>query len=145
MESVDDLLQRFTAWAATRPDVRGLALAGSYARGEAQPDSDIDLVLISDVPQSYRDADEWLVDAPYHDRLYIRPWGRLTEHRLVKQGAPEVDLGITDPSWANQRPVDTGTATVVRAGFKILYDPERMLGPLSVALADQSSSGSRWM
>lgn len=42
---IQEVIERFTHWAAGRKDVLGLLLVGSCARNAARPDSDIDLVL----------------------------------------------------------------------------------------------------
>lgn len=47
--------QRFLAelanWAASRDVVVAVALVGSYARGEARPDSDVDVVISTNDPR----------------------------------------------------------------------------------------------
>ena len=43
IEHIHDFLDVFLAWASAQPDVQGIALVGSYARGTAGDDSDIDL------------------------------------------------------------------------------------------------------
>ena len=41
-----DFLDSLRDWAAHQPTIAGVALVGSYARGEARPDSDSDVVLL---------------------------------------------------------------------------------------------------
>ncbi|MGH2704321.1 MAG: nucleotidyltransferase domain-containing protein [Actinomycetota bacterium] len=43
-----------------RPDVCGVAIVGSWARGEARADSDLDLVILTEDPSRYTHADDWL-------------------------------------------------------------------------------------
>ncbi|MBJ7004713.1 nucleotidyltransferase domain-containing protein [Streptomyces sp. CRPSP2-6A1] len=50
---VREFLDRLTRWAATREDIAGLLLVGSYARGAARPDSDVDVVLLTADPAPY--------------------------------------------------------------------------------------------
>jgi Nucleotidyltransferase domain len=45
--AVERLLERAVAWARRQPDIRGLALVGSWARGNARADSDVDLVVLT--------------------------------------------------------------------------------------------------
>ena len=49
---VSDFLDRVTDWLAHQPTIAGTALVGSYARSEARPDSDIDLVLLGEEPHA---------------------------------------------------------------------------------------------
>jgi len=41
-------------WARGQTDIRGLAIIGSHARGEARPDSDIDLTPLALDPEAFR-------------------------------------------------------------------------------------------
>ena len=43
----DDLRGKLQGWAATKPTIKALYVFGSYARGAAQPDSDLDLAFDS--------------------------------------------------------------------------------------------------
>jgi uncharacterized protein len=43
---VSDFLDRVTAWATHQPTIAGVALVGSYARGEARPNSDLSRILV---------------------------------------------------------------------------------------------------
>ena len=42
------------AWAERRSDIVGVALVGSWARGAASLDSDIDLILLTPNPDAFR-------------------------------------------------------------------------------------------
>lgn len=52
-------------WAANREDIRAMALIGSWARGDPQQGSDIDLLLLSDRGVDYRLRWEWLPEIPF--------------------------------------------------------------------------------
>lgn len=41
-DPVNEFLSAVVAWATEEPDIKGLALVGSHARGTARIDSDID-------------------------------------------------------------------------------------------------------
>ena len=119
---------RVVRWAAARPDVRAVALAGSRARGTARPESDVDLVLLVDDPRAYlgwpaQELEEAAVD------LRTRWWGPLLERRFRLPGGLEVELGLAPPQWAAV-PVDAGTRRVVAGGFVVLHDPSGLLGRL---------------
>jgi uncharacterized protein len=55
IEDIRDFLDAFILWTSKQPDVQGIALVGSYARGAARDDSDIDLVILTDQPHKYLD------------------------------------------------------------------------------------------
>jgi predicted nucleotidyltransferase len=53
-------MDQFAAWAATRPDIEAVVIVGSWARGNARPDSDVDLVVIAAQPESYQRDLGWV-------------------------------------------------------------------------------------
>ncbi|HKH09882.1 MAG TPA: nucleotidyltransferase domain-containing protein [Rubrobacter sp.] len=59
---VGRLLERVRVWAAGRPDVAAVGLAGSWARGEAGMDSDVDLAVLSTEQRRYLEDDGWVLD-----------------------------------------------------------------------------------
>ncbi len=117
-------------WAAGRPDVVAVGLAGSQARGTAGPDSDVDVVVLTRDRDGYTGA-AWvpgLFGAGWTD-LRTRRWGPLLERRLGLPGGPVVELGFVPESWADV-PADPGTAGVVAGGFVVLHDPAGVLARL---------------
>ncbi|MFP3881944.1 MAG: nucleotidyltransferase domain-containing protein [Actinomycetota bacterium] len=135
---VDDLLEAVTGWATARSDVRAVGVAGSWARGEARPDSDVDLVVLVDDPKSVfasegQDiAHEFGVDG----RVVIEDWGAVTAIRGYSPDGLEIEIGITTPAWASVDPLDAGTREVIRGGFRIVYDPEGLLAAAVAAAKD---------
>jgi hypothetical protein len=110
--------------------VRALALVGSWARGRPRCDSDVDLVVLVDEPERYRQEDDWAAELGAGEVLRRREWGAITEHRLALGGTIDLDLGIGPVSWAATDPVDSGTYAVVRDGMRILHDPDGLLAEL---------------
>jgi predicted nucleotidyltransferase len=114
-------------WAGEDPSIRAVGLAGSYARGGARADSDVDLVVLADDPRRLLEGDEW------HDRFgdveLVRreQFGLLVERRLRLPSGLEIEVGIVPISWAATDPVDPGTHRVVREGFRILFERDRLL------------------
>ena len=51
--TAEALIAQVVAWAGRQSDIRAVALVGSYARGSAHADSDIDLVLLCVDPARY--------------------------------------------------------------------------------------------
>lgn len=129
-----EVVDAFAAWARSRPDVLAVAVVGSVARGTAATDSDVDILVVSESPESYEDGG-WVDGAPCRERAYVRRWGPLTEHRLIVDGSPEVDFGVVPREWATERPVDPGTRRVVADGMVPLHDPHGILEDLMAEVA----------
>src|SRR3954468_12065513 len=49
-----------TEWVRKTPVIRGLALVGSHARGQALPDSDIDFILLTTATDTFRASIGWM-------------------------------------------------------------------------------------
>lgn len=123
------MIKRVTDWAAGRPDVFGLLLVGSYARGAARPDSDVDLVLLSPDPAAHT----WIDELALGTEIRTQAWGIITERRFATPSGLEVEIGIGPPQWANTNPVDPGTHRVITDGSRILHDPTGSLARLRTA------------
>jgi uncharacterized protein len=130
---IERVLERAVAWARQQPDIRGLALVGSWARGTARADSDVDLVVLTSHPDRYLADDDWTAALGDAEVLRTQAWGVLTERRLLLEGGLEVEVGITGPTWATTDPVDPGTRLVVTDGLRILHDPDGRLAALADA------------
>jgi hypothetical protein len=129
---IGPVVTAFTAWAAEQPDIHGLALVGSHARGKAGPDSDIDLVLITEDVERYVLRADWA--APFGTIVATRRWGVVTERRIAMPSGLELDVAIAPPAWAETKRVDGGTRRVVRGGMRILHDPRGRLAALARAV-----------
>ncbi len=128
---VAELLERAAAWAAARGDVVALALVGSWARDGADPDSDVDLIVLTGSPALYTAGDEWIERlAPGATLVRTGEWGPIVERRLVLPSGLEVEVGIGRRSWAETSPVEPGTRRVVRDGLRALHDPQGLLAAL---------------
>ncbi len=128
---VAELLERAAAWAAARHDVVALALVGSWARGAADADSDVDLIVLTEDPAAYATRERWIGElAPGAHLVRTGDWGPIVERRLLLPSGLEVEVGIGRPSWAGSSPVDPGTRRVVRDGLHALHDPQGLLAAL---------------
>lgn len=128
-----DEIERVTAWARKRADVRALLLVGSYARGNPRPDSDIDLMLLTERPDTYLENTDWIAELGA-TLIATESWGVIRSLRLSTFGGFEVELGVGGIAWANLDPVDGGTQRVVAHGARILYDPDGLLEGLISAV-----------
>lgn len=134
-DKVDQVLARAAAWVAGRPDVRALALVGSWARGTATVESDVDLMLLTEDPAPYTGSDVLVRGLGAGDLVRTRTWGPVTERRLALRSGLEVEVGVALPTWAAVDPVDEGTRRVVGCGMRVLYDPDGLLAGLVAALS----------
>ena len=126
IEHVRAFLDDFVAWAAAQPDVQGIALVGSYARGAAREDSDVDLVILTNQPRKYLDDLEWIERFGTVDRQQVEDYGKLTSLRVWYQNGREVEYGITAPDWAAV-PLDAGTRRVIGDGMTVLFERGNLL------------------
>jgi hypothetical protein len=146
---IDSILETVVSWAETRSEILALALVGSYARGEATTDSDIDLMVITHLPEFFRQNHDWMHDInwefvnykilTFNDAQYGVVWSRhiyLTslnnEFNNIKV---EISFGL--PTWASINPIDSGTFNVVSRGCKILYDSQGVLTNLMSKVSRQ--------
>ena len=126
LERVRRFLEDFVAWVSVQPDVQGIALVGSYARGAAREDSDIDLVILTDQPQKYLDDLQWIERFGRVDRQQLEEYGRLKSLRAWYQDGREVEFGITIPSWAAV-PLEAGTRRVLGDGMTVRFERGKLL------------------
>jgi hypothetical protein len=138
---IDLIVSIIIQWLLTQPDVRAVALVGSYARGTARPDSDVDIMILSVTPECFRDL-EWLAEidwaevgvsvGTWHDADYGAVWSR---HVALSSGLV-IEFSFGALSWAAVEPVDAGTARVMGNGHRILYDPDGLLARVLQELQD---------
>jgi predicted nucleotidyltransferase len=126
-------LDAIERWAAARSDVAGAALVGSYARGTARPQSDVDLVLLCSDPERFL-AGDWISHFGEVDTFAMENYGALNSLRVLYRSGLEVEFGIASRSWAST-PIDPGTRRVLTDGFRILYDPEQIFRAAKDAIA----------
>jgi hypothetical protein len=138
--SIAPLLRLVTRWAAQQEEIRACALVGSHARGEARPDSDVDLVALTTAPLKYRRSTDWMSAVPLQSLgLSVVSWtdedyGALWSRRMILSDGREIEWGFTAPTWAAIDPIDSGTQRVASDGLRILLDPDGILHDLAQAL-----------
>lgn len=125
-ETVTPFLTAAVAWARAQPDILALALVGSYARGAARSDSDIDLVIISTGTGQYTADLSWVARFGEIVRHQIENYGKVTSLRVWYRNGLEVEYGFTDEDWA-ATPLDDGTRQVISEGMKVLYERGNIL------------------
>ncbi len=81
------ILRIVVEWAKAKQQIRGVALVGSYARNQARPGSDIDLVLLTEDPNDFRNTAslttiDWPGAGVYPTRWADEEYGAVRCHRL---------------------------------------------------------------
>jgi len=125
----DNFIEEMAQWAATQSDIQALALVGSYARGTARKDSDIDLILITDEPDDYINDNQWIQQFGIIKKKQIEHYGLVTSVRVWYGNGLEVEFGITDQRWA-ALPIDPGTRLVIINGFRVLFERDNIISHL---------------
>jgi len=125
-EHIRNFLDAFVPWASAQEDIQAIALVGSYAKGAATDDSDIDLVLLTDKPQKYLEDLKWMERCGLVEKHQTEDYGRLTSIRVWYQNGVEVEYGITTPCWA-ATPLDAGTQEVIQGGMIVLFERGNLL------------------
>ncbi|MFE7646031.1 nucleotidyltransferase domain-containing protein [Streptomyces phaeoluteigriseus] len=129
-DEVRAVIERVTGWAAGREDVGGVLLVGSWARGAARADSDVDLVVLTTEPGRYAHDGVLARELALGEVIRNRAWGPVTEWRHITASGLEIEVGIGPVDWARTDPVDGGTRRVVTGGARPLHDPRGLLGAL---------------
>lgn len=143
LPSLTPLLTLFARWAALREEIVALALVGSYARGAARPDSDVDLVVLTTDPDRFRQQTDWVQEIPWSQlQLHVVTWqdedyGPLWSRRLTLSNGLEIEVGFTSPQWAAIDPCDEGTRQVIADGCWIVLDPSGLLNRLVQSVKQQ--------
>lgn len=136
-DTVEVVLRSLTRWANNHEDVCAAALVGSWARGTARMESDIDVMFLVNNPSQFRLEERWVNEIDWPNTLKICSWEDKTygvvwsRHILLKadlDDAPLVaELSFGLHSWADVNPIDAGTRQVMSGGCRILYESDNQL------------------
>jgi predicted nucleotidyltransferase len=133
-DSVAALIEGVRAWASSQPHIHALALVGSWARGAAREDSDVDLVIVTEATPPLLADLRWTKQFGSVLRTQVESWGIVQSVRVWYADGPEVEFGVAPKEWASL-PLDAGTKRVLRDGAVILHDPLGSLGAACKAIA----------
>ena len=128
--AIANLVDRVRAWALSHPKVKGLAVVGSWARGRARPDSDIDLLILTDEVTPFLTDPSWVELFGTVRQTEVETWGHVRSIRAWYRDGREVEFAWAPLDWASV-PLEPGSERVIRNGLILLYDP---LGLLADAL-----------
>ena len=119
--NVRAFLQSVVIWAKNEPGLMALALVGSYARGEASPESDVDLILLLRNPKEYLKDRDWISEFGEPGHIVQEEWGKVTSLRVLYADGLEVEYGLSNLEWGSD-PSDDGDAQVIENGLVVLYE-----------------------
>lgn len=131
---VKQFIAEFIKWAESQKEILGVLLVGSYARNSAKPESDIDLVIITDQPEIYLEDERWIKGFGEVKEITKEDYKMVQVRRVFYSNGLEVEYGITTKEWAKINPVDSGTEKVISDGAKILLDKNGILKLLEINL-----------
>lgn len=122
MTEQEIFINKFTDWVSINDDILGVALVGSYVRGKAKIDSDIDLVIIAKDRKKFLDNNEWAGNFGIVTNVEHENFGLVQSVRVFYKNGLEVEFGITTSEWLDVNSIDDGTKKVMDDGYKILND-----------------------
>ena len=130
-----ELISTVADWSRRDDRVVAAAVCGSYARGDARPDSDVDLCIVTPQPGLLLDDRSWIHSFGASARIA----GPVEDYNLVQAirvfyGPTEAEFAVTEEAWM-QLPIDRETAGVINDGLKILYDPDGCLSDALIYVA----------
>ena len=131
-------LRHLLTWSALRDDIRAVILVGSYARGAARPDSDVDIRLLVVEPRTYTDDHSWVAVFGTVNDVAVRTYDRVTCIQVSFSSAPVIEFGITDAEWTSEP--DDGGARSAREGMLVLLDRD---GPSTLLSKQFEQLGDR--
>ena len=126
VDKSDQFIAKFIDWVTTQSHIEAVALVGSYANGTASEESDIDLILLVTDPDKLIDDIKWVYQFGVVSDNQIEHYGKVTSIRVWYSNGPEVEFGITYPTWASS-PLDSGTQQVIDNGMKVLFERKTIL------------------
>src|SRR5665213_4282225 len=126
------LTESIAAWVRASSGLKALALAGSWSRGTARPDSDLDLLILADAPDQYRSDQHWL------SQIALPKPFRIVSHKEIAYGAVWSCHALLDPAaelelcfgalnWASTNLIDAGSRGVISDGFCVIVDKDGYL------------------
>lgn len=117
---IDGFLEILIRWVKEQPDIHLLAMVGSYARGEENASSDLDLILLAEDPDIFIKNWGWIKSFGDIERHSVEDWGKVTCLRAYYSDGFEIEFGFSNLVWASDQQ-DQGTKKVIQDGIKILY------------------------
>lgn len=128
--SIAEFLKQVRIWGNKTEGISAIIMVGSHARGEARPDSDVDLVIIAENTERYLLEQTWLKNFGQSIKTKHEDWGLVQSLRVWYDSGLEIEFGFTSKDWISD-PLDTGTQEVLGNGYRFIinkanYSPEAL-------------------
>ena len=130
---IDDFIEKLRLWSSAQLEIQATAIVGSWARGTARADSDIDVIVVVSEPAKLLDNNGWLKQFGPIDKFVREDWGLVQSLRVYYNNGQEVEFGITTKEWISPEEIDLASGQIMRDGMMIVYDPAHMLGQALLA------------
>jgi len=130
--NMDKFLSLLTQWANTDNNIISAVIVGSVARNEARPDSDIDVLIITNEIERYSKDLAWLNNFKRYESIRFEVWGPVHCIRVFFDEC-EAEFNFVKPFWAGI-PVDPETAKVVSGGITLIKDTNNLVMKLISAV-----------
>ena len=126
------LTEAIAVWVEGRSDLKSLGLAGSWVRGSARANSDLDLLILADNPELYRSTQDWLLHillpGPFRIASHSgATYGVVWSCHVALEPAAELELSFGSLDWASTNPVDAGTRRIISDGLRVIVDKDGRL------------------
>ncbi|WP_299095834.1 nucleotidyltransferase domain-containing protein [uncultured Metabacillus sp.] len=132
-EKADLLLGNFKGWSEQQTHIQGVAVVGSFARGDFHSNSDVDLTIIT----TNKDLTLNMIKNDFNfgniESSTLEEWGILTSLRIFYGNGLEVEYGVVTDQWVKE-PLDEGTKNVVKNGFKVVTEKENIFYSIKMYL-----------
>jgi aminoglycoside 6-adenylyltransferase len=132
----DELIKRYTDWAASTPEVRAALILGSRARSDHPADewSDLDLMVFARNPEQFINSDAWAITLAPAWLTFIERTGdgSAWERRTLYAGGLDVDVALLTEEMLDglQDGIPPDVGDILRRGVKILVDKDGKLGQI---------------
>lgn len=117
----EKFLKEIKDYAMTNSHIKSVILVGSYARGDNDGNSDIDIVIITSNKSDMIENQSFILEFGEVLKSQVEYYGACTSIRVWYKDGKEVEFGIVKPSWI-QKPLDEGTRNVLSGGYKVIVD-----------------------
>lgn len=121
-----EIFQQLKQFGADEPAIKAVIVVGSFARGTAGPDSDVDLVIITTDVQRFLNERTWIEKFGKIRSCELEDYKLVQSLRVVYKDGPEMEFGITSMEWiADAQRQSSGE--ILSGGYRVIYDPDNLV------------------